>query len=173
MKSMVINNQVKSALLRKGIRQSQLAKQTNRANSTINGYANTEPAPIEAMADIAEAMNDSVLSQDFSYMLLGQFPAMESDVLEENVHTYGIIQDFEESERERYEEAARMALTKKKEHLDKNDKDALWNYAMNYLDEIFVEMRHAISILNLLDMSLMQAIKKRRPLWVSKRYLKN
>lgn len=173
MKSIVVNKEVRAALTRNNYSQKELARKTNRAVTTISGYLNTESTPPDAMLDIAEAMNDSVLSQDFSYMLLGQFPSMESDVLEENVHTYGIIQDYEESERERYEEAARMALTKKKEHLDKADKDALWNYAMNYLDEIFVEMRHAISILNLLDMSLMQAIKKRRSLWVSKRYLKS
>lgn len=171
MKSMVINTQIKSAIQRKGIKQSQLAKETNRANSTINGYANTEPAPIEAMADIAEAMNDSLLSQDFSYMMFNQFPAMNSEVFQENVHTYSIIQDFEESEREKYESAARMALAKRKEHLDKTDKDALWNYAMNYLDEILVEMRLVISILSLLDISLMDAIKQRRPYWVSRRYI--
>ncbi|MFL2116304.1 helix-turn-helix domain-containing protein [Marinilactibacillus psychrotolerans] len=173
MKSTVVNKEVRAALTRNNYSQKELARKTNRAATTISGYLNTEPTPPDAMLDIAEAMNDSVLSQDFSYMLLGQFPAMESDVFQENVHAYAIIQDFEESEREQYEQAAKMALTKNKEHLDKQDKDALWNYGMNFLDEIFVEMRYVISIFSLLDMSLMQAIKKRRSLWVSKRYLKS
>lgn len=172
MKSTVINIHTREALKRKGKLQSQLARETNRAVSTVNGYLNTEPAPIDAMVDIASALDDSILSQEFSYKVFSQFPPMESDVFQNNIHSYAVIQDLEEAEREKYEEAARLALTKRKEHLDKADKDAIWNYAMNYLDEIFVEIRHVISLLNLLDMSLMQAIKKRRPLWISKRYAK-
>ncbi|WP_225743341.1 helix-turn-helix transcriptional regulator [Marinilactibacillus sp. Marseille-P9653] len=172
MKSMVINTQIKTAISRKGMKQSQLAKKTNRANSTINGYANTEPAPIDAMADIAEAMNDSLLSQDFANMGFGQFPSMNSDVFQDNVLSMEVIHGIEATERKSYKQAALIAVSKNKENLDKEDKEALWNYAMNFLDEIFIELRYVISLLDLLDMSLMQAIKQRRPLWVSKRYLK-
>lgn len=172
MKAQFIGNHLKLATERKELTQRELADETHRAKTTINGYFNSEPTPIEAMVDIAGVIDDSILSQQFSHVVFDGIPAMESEVFNQTPHTLDIIQMIESDERKASKNQAMFALTKNKTSLTEDDKAVIADYAMNFLDEVFIEIRYIISLLDQLDMSLMTAVKERIPYWKLKDYLR-
>ncbi|MCI3027729.1 helix-turn-helix domain-containing protein [Desemzia sp. C1] len=171
-KTSVISRELHVLSQRKHITQVELAKETNRAKTTINGYFRGDPVPFEAMQQIAEVMDDSVFSQQLSYKTFESIPAMESEVFQMDPYSLDIIQGIEQKERDELKIKAMYALTKNKAALTKEDKDAIFDYAMNYLDEVFIEIRYIISLFDKLGMSLMSAVRRRTPHWERKKYLK-
>lgn len=172
MKSHVVSTQLKQSIERKRLSQTQLAQETHRAKTTVNGYFNGERTPADAMIEIAGVMDDSILSQNFSHVVFESIPAMETDVFIQSPHTLDVIQLIESEERKQYKAQAMFALTKHKETYTSEDKEVIAEYAMNFLDEVFVEIRYIISLLDKIDMSLMTAVKKRIPYWKRKNYLR-
>lgn len=172
MKSHVISQQLKEAIKRKQLTQSELSRETYRAKTTMNGYFRGDPTPLDAMQDIANFMDDSILSQQLTNKVFNGIPAMQSDVYKECPHSLDIIQLIESEERKEQKNKAMFAMAKHKEALSEQDKETIKDYAMDFLDEVFVEIRYIISMFDKLDMSLMSAVKKRIPYWKAKNYLR-
>ncbi|MFL2133053.1 hypothetical protein [Desemzia sp. FAM 23990] len=171
-KSYVISRELNSVSERRQINQVAIAKETCRAKTTVNGYYRGEPTPIEAMQQIAEVVDDSIFSQQLSHKVFENIPAMESEVFRMDPYALDIIQSIEQEERNQLKSKAMFALTKNKEALSKEDKEAIFEYAMNYLDEVFIEIRYIITLFEKLGMSMMTAVKRRVPHWKMKKYLK-
>lgn len=173
MSSKFIGSFLEPALKRKGVSQKKLGDDTYRTKQTIHSYVHDKvKAPVDAMEDFATAMNDSQLSQDFSHVVFQQIPSMDSEVFDLNPFTIQILEEKEIEERDSYKPMALEAMAKKKDHLTQQDVDALEDYALNMLDVVFVQLRHVIEILGKLDMSLMQAVRRRKAVWKMKKYLK-
>lgn len=174
MSSKLIGNLLEPALKRTKTTQKEMGVRTNRRKQTINGYVHDRDyAPLDALEDIATSMNDSQLAQDFSHLVFEQIPSMDSDVYELNPFTIEILETKEIKERDSYKPMALEAMAKHKDHLTKQDIEALEDYAMNMLDVVFVQIRHTIEILNKLDLSLMQAVRKRKAVWKMKKYIRS
>ncbi|SFB90090.1 hypothetical protein SAMN04488102_101333 [Alkalibacterium subtropicum] len=172
MNSRVINQELREATERKGITQVKLARGTFRAKTTLNGYFRGEPTPVDAMKDIANYMNDSLFSQEMSFRVFKQIPPMQSDVFQDSPHTLDMIELFETGERQIRKNKAMMALAKREAAMTEEDKEAINDYVMNYLDEIFIETRCVESILERINLSLMDAVIKRTPYWRKQNYLR-
>lgn len=172
MKTYVISNQLQSAIDRKGITQTELARDISKAKTTVNGYFRGEPITIKVMQEIVGAIDDSVLSQQLSHETFDGIPAMESDVYRNDPYALDVIQNIEQEERNQQKARAMLALTKNKHSMSRQDKEAIFDYAMNYLDEVFIEIRYIISLFDKLGMSMMSAVKKRVPHWKMKKYLR-
>lgn len=173
MSSKLIGSFLEPALKRTKLTQKEVGVRSNRRKQTINGYVHDRDyAPLDAMEDVATAMNDSQLSQDFSHLVFEQIPPMDSEVYELNPFTIEILEEKEIEERDSYKPMALESMAKHKDHLTQEDIDALEDYALNMLDVVFVQLRHVIEILGKLDMSLMQAVRRRKAVWKMKKYLK-
>lgn len=173
MKSHNISNELKNSLERNNMEQQQLARGIYKGKTTVNGYfKGTGNAPMDVMADIADTMKDDMLNQDFSNILFDQIPSMNSDILNDCPMAFYFIHRKEVAERDLYRDEALQAMATQKEYLNDSQKDIIWNYAMNKLDVIFVELRQAIAVFKLIDLSLARAIKLRKPHWKHLKYIK-
>ena len=157
---------------RKHIQQTHLARETHRAKSTVNGYFNGIPTPVEAMVEIAAVINDSELSQQLAYESFGTLPNFSSDKYEESAFAMDVFQRKESNERKAMKEQAELALTKLTHKLTETDKSVLAAYVNEFLDEILIELKIVGLITRKLDVSTNQLIKKRIPYWVQEDYLK-
>ncbi|WP_277631360.1 hypothetical protein [Atopococcus tabaci] len=172
MKSYVVNNELRESVKRKEITQTELSNRVFRAKTTVNGYFRGDPAPLEALEEMAHTIDDSLLSQNFSHRVFDMLPPMESDTYQTNPMSLDIIQMMESNERKALKQKAMFAMAKQKGARSQEDTDAIQEYAFNFLDEVLVEMRYIVSILEKVDMSLMSAIKQRMPDWKAKKYVR-
>jgi hypothetical protein len=172
MSSEVISNDLRAAAQRKGVTQVRLAKGTMRAKQTVNGYFKDEPTPLDAVRDIAGFINDSTFTQKMSFKFFNLLPPMESDIYQESPHALDMIEAYESEERSIRKKRAMMALAKNRNALSDEDREAIVDYAVNYLDEVFVEMKCIESIFGTLDMSVMDGIKMRTPYWKAQKYMR-
>ncbi|WP_161877894.1 hypothetical protein [Alkalibacterium sp. MB6] len=171
MSTKVISQQLRAAAERKELKQVTIANGTNRAKTTINGYFRGDSTPLEAMEEIAIYIDDSVLNQHFTHEVFNWIPPMESETYKMDTFTLEIIKNIEQEERESLRARAKLAMTKREELYSEEDKEAILQYALNYLDEVFIEIRYIVSIFDKLDMSMMSAIQKRIPDWRRKKYI--
>lgn len=171
MSSKVISSQLREAAKRKNVSQVNLSRGTFRGKSTINGYYRGDPAPVEAIQDIANFMDDSMFSQSMSFEVFNMIPPMRSLTFRDCPIALDIIQKLETEERKALKQRAMFALTKNKQVLNEQDREDILNYALNFLDELFIETRVIISILEKLDLSLMAAVQSRVPHWKARNYL--
>lgn len=173
MVSHTISKQLKPALERTNMEQKALSTLIFKSQTTVNGYVQGgDKAPVAVMADIAEAVQDDLLNQDFAHQVFNQIPSMNSEVFEESALSLYILHRQEVAERDHFRQDALLAMAKHKSQLSKGDKEALWNYAMNKLDVIFIELRHVIKLFEMIDLSLGKAINLRKPHWRVKQYMR-
>ena len=171
MSSKVISPFLIEASGRKHIQQTHLARETHRAKSTVNGYFNGIPTPVEAMAELAAVINDSELSQQLAHESFGTLPNFNSDKYEESAFAMDVFQRKESNERKAMKEQAELALTILNHKLTDSDKSVLAAYANEFLDEILIELKIVSLINRKIDVSTNQLIKKRIPYWLSEGYL--
>lgn len=171
MSSKVINQELKEAIQRRGMTQVTLSRGTFRAKTTINGYFRGDPAPVEAMEDMATYLDDSLFSQDMSHKVFNVIPPMRSDVYQQSPHTLDIIHKLETEERKARKNRAMFILTKNSEAITESEKEEILDYALNFLDEVFIETRCIVSILDKVNLSLMTAVQQRVPHWKRQKYM--
>lgn len=172
MSSEVISTDLRAAAERKGVTQVRLARGTMRAKQTVNGYFKDEPTPLDAVRDIAGFINDSTFTQKMTFKFFNLLPPMESDIYQESPHALDMIETYESEERKIRKNKAMMALAKNIDSMTTEDREAITDYAVNYLDEVFVEMKCIESIFGTLDMSVMDGIKMRTPYWKAQKYMR-
>lgn len=172
MTSYDISRELHAATIRQNLSQAELARKTYRTKSTMNGYFNGSPAPLDAIVHITCALDDSVFSQQMANKIFGTVPALGSDTYELSVHSIDYIVIVEQEERQLKKNKAMLALTKSKETLTEDDRDVILSYALDYLDEVFVETSSIISILDRLNISLRKAVIERTPHWKTKKYIR-
>lgn len=172
MSSQVISKELKEVTERRGITQITLSKRTFRAKTTINGYFRGDPAPIEAIEDIANHMDDSIFSQQMSFKTFKQFPPMESDVFQQHPHALDVIQSLETEQREAMKNKTMLILAKNSDALTEGEKEEVLKYVFEFLDELFIEIGSINSILKKLNLSLMSAVQRRVPHWKAQNYMK-
>ena len=156
---------------RKHIQQTHLAREIHRAKSTVNGYYNGGPTPVDAMVEIASVINDSELSQQLAHESFGTLPNFNSDKYEESAFAMDVFQRKESNERKAMKEQAEFALTILNHKLTDSDKSVLAAYANEFLDEILIELKIVSLINRKIDVSTNQLIKIRIPYWLSEGYL--
>lgn len=172
MSSKVISKYLIEATERKHIQQTHLARETHRAKSTVNGYFNNIPAPIEAMAELASVIDDSELSQQLAHETFGTLPSFSTDMYEESVLTMDVLQRKESRERKAIKEKVELVLTKQDHTLTESDMTIMQTYANEFLDEILIELKIVALIARKINSSTTNLIDKRIPYWIFENYLK-
>ena len=171
MTSKVVSLPFKAAADRQNIQQNFIARETHRAKSTINGYFNDVPTPVDAMVDIAKILNDSELSHELAHETFGTIPMMQSCFYQENTFSLDILQKKESDERKFLKNEVELILAKQDNWLTDTDKLFLEKYVNEFLDEILIEIKLISSIAERTDKSLMELIAKRKAYWKQIGYL--
>ena len=169
--SMNISKELNQAAARKNVTQLSIARQTYRAHTTISGYFNSEDTPLPAMQELASVLDDSIFSHQMSHKTFGTLPAMESEVFQDTPHALDMLSEMEAAERKARKNEALMVLCKQDNYLTDQDKTILSVYANEFLDEMLIETKLVMSILEKTNTSFMQAIADRVPYWIQKNYL--
>lgn len=172
MGSQVIKKELREVTERMGITQTTLSKRTFRAKTTTNGYFRGDPAPVEAMADMASYIDDSLFNQDMAHKVFNVIPSMQSDVYQQHPHALDVIHKLETEERRARKNRAMLILTKNSNMISESEKEEIVDYALNFLDEVFIETRCIVSILDKVNLSLMSAVKQRVPHWKAQNYMR-
>lgn len=167
-----IGKDLQDVMERKNLSQVEVANGTCRSKQTMNGYYKDGPAPLDAVKDIADFANDSLFSQKMSFKVFNQIPPMQSDVYQDSPHTLDMIELYESEERQIRKNKAMMALAKNPTAVTEDDREAIVDYALNYLDEVFVETRCIEAIFGRINMSIMDGIKMRTPYWKKQKYMR-
>lgn len=167
-----IGKDLQEVMERKELSQVEVASGTCRSKQTMNGYYKGGPAPLDAVKDIADFANDSLFSQKMSFKVFNQIPPMQSDIYQDSPHTLDMIELYESEERRIRKNKAMMALAKNPAAMTEGDREAISDYALNYLDEIFIETRCVESIFERINMSIMDGIKIRMSYWKAQKYMR-
>lgn len=170
-----LKSELDALLLRRNLSQKEVAKESNIPFSTLNGYTKgTQEVPINKAADINDAVGDDLFASQSANKYFSTIKAMDGKVAEILTPTeLDYLEDVETREREeRREQTKKLLIKSKLEPLNKEDRQDLENYVMEFLDEIVVELSIVFSILCILKMPIAEAFKKRMPHWVTKKYMK-
>lgn len=170
--SLNLSHELQEATKRRNLMQKEIARETYLARSTINGYFKGSPVPMDKASEIANFVDDSLLALEVTHKAFGTFPAMQSDVYQEAPIPLSVIQAIELQERKEAEQAALVALSKEKDKRTEEDNEVIVEYAMNFLDEVFIETRFITAVFEEMDRSIMSAIDERKRHWKERRYLK-
>ncbi|MGX7417776.1 hypothetical protein ACWOFR_03115 [Carnobacterium gallinarum] len=171
MTSKVISKILNEATERNHIQQTHLARETHRAKSTINGYFNNVPTPIEAMTELANVIHDSQLSQELAHEVFGSIPSMKPTIYQDNEFSLDVLQKKESNERKFLKEEVLLLLAKQNNWLADSDKVFLQKYVNEFLDEVLVEIKLITKIALRADVELLDLISKRKPYWQQIGYL--
>lgn len=119
-----------------------------------------------------EAVNE--LTSAYSYNYLGFLKSMDGELAEVcTTAELEIFQKMESSERKERKHRAEMIIVQSKiRHLDQQEFNELQDYALEFLDEIIVELAIVFSILKIINLSIQEAIGIKMPEWIRKKYMK-
>lgn len=154
------------------VSQAFIAESLNYSKSTVNGYFNDSPAPCDFMESVSALLDDSGFNVGVAHDMFGTIPEMEVEMYHENPVILDILQKQQANERKKHKEVAQLILTKRNEHITSEEQDLLRHYANEFLDELLVETKIIMQILSVCEVSMMTAIKERRPHWVVKGYVR-
>lgn len=172
MTSMNVSTELKQAAERKNVTQLSLARKTFKAHTTVSGYFNKEETPLDAIQDLSSVLQDSTFAQQMAHKTYGTLPVMESETYHETPHALELLQEKEANERKARKNDALMILCKQDRYLTEQDKAELRAYVNEFLDEMLIEMKLVLSILDKVGVSFMQAVKDRTPYWIVQNYLR-
>ena len=175
-----------SYVLEKSIRENDLlqkeaAVMTKTPNATLSGHVQGGKVTFEKAMEYLEAFEHegyteaaSNMTQAFSYDYLGFIKGMDGQLADVcTTAELEIFQDVEEEERkERKRRAEFLVVQSKIRPLDACEHNELEDYALEFLDEIIVELAIVFSILKVTGLDIRQAIKIKMPEWKAKKYMR-
>lgn len=174
-KKAVLKTELQSLLFRNDLQQKELSVNAKIPNSSMNGYVNQDnPVPINKAMDIAEANGDDLFISQMSYKYLGFIKSMDGPLAEIcTTAELDIFQKMESEERKERKNRAEVLIVQSKiRNLENFEYDELKQYALEFLDEIIVELAIVFSILKIIGMSIQEAIRIKMPEWIAKKYMK-
>jgi len=179
-KTAKIGESLKLSLSLSNKRQKELAVDAKTPNATISDHLNGANVNIDKAIEYLEAMiangyqATNELTSQISFDYLGFFKSMDGELA--NVRSTNDLEIFQEIEAEEREErrksAQRIVAESQIRNLSSVENQELRDYVNEFLDEIVVEMAIVFSILDILGISIQDAIAGRMPEWIRKKYMK-
>lgn len=175
--STVLDRAVKNSELN----QKGLAQVSKTPTATVSDHINGREVKFDKAMDYLESFENenevSVLNEltsDYSHSYLGFIKSMDGELAEIcTTAELDIFQRLESDERkERKSRAEVLIVQSKMKRLDQQEVSELRDYALEFLDEIIVELSIVFSILNIIGMSIREAIRIKMPEWIAKKYMR-
>ena len=172
MTSINVSAELKQAATRQNVTQLTLSRKTYKAHTTVSGYFNKEETPLDAIQDLSNVLQDSTFTHQMANKTYGTLPVMESETYHETPHALDVLSENEANERKARKKDALMILCKQDRYLTEQDKAELRAYVNEFLDEMLIEMKLVLSILEKTEVSFMRAVRDRTPYWIVQNYLR-
>lgn len=173
MTSKILSQALKAAMSERDITQKELRIDTRTPATTVSEHVTgKQPVPIQKALDYAQAINDSQFTLEVAYLFFGTISAMTGDKYQNNPLALDILQQKESNERKAKKDKALEVLTLKNGNFGEEDKDLLFDYTCEFLDEIMVETTMLVSLLDICDKTLMEAVNYRMPYWQQLGYMR-
>lgn len=173
MASHVLASPLMDALVRNDYQQKFIAGESKTPQATFSDHVTGKKAvTIQKAEQYAESINDSKFSLEMAYIFFGAVSAMTGDKYQNNPLALDILQQKESNERKAKKDRALEILTLNNGTLDRDDKDTIFDYTLELLDEVMVETTLMVSLFNLCDMTVSDAIDRRMPYWEERGYMR-
>ena len=171
--STVLEKPLMESLNRQDLSKKYLAYDSATPQSTVSDHTKgKQPVSIAKTIDYAESLNDSRFNLEVAYIFFGTISAMTGDKYQNNPLALNILQQKESNERKAKKDRALETLTLKSGEFNQEDKNVLFDYASEYLDEIMVETTMLVSLLDICEISIMEAVEQRMSYWQEKGYMR-
>lgn len=173
MKKVILEKPLMESLERQDLSKKFLAFDSGTPQSTVSDHTKgKQPVDIGKAIDYAESLQDSRFNLEVAYIFFGTISAMTGDKYQSNPLALDILQQKESNERKAKKDKALEILTLRNGEFDIEDKDILFDYASEYLDEIMVETTMLVSLLEICEKSIMEAVESRMGYWQEKGYMR-
>lgn len=173
--SETLANELIDLMKREDLKQNEISNNTNIPETTLSGYIKKGyPISTEKALKILKENGDSIFAGQLSYKFLGFLKSMDGKLAEVcTTAELDIFQKMESNERkERKQRAELLIVQNKVRRLDEQEHQELEQYAMEFLDEIVVELAIVFSILDIVNLDIREAVEAKMPEWISKSYMK-
>lgn len=176
-----ISTVLKRSLNKSVFNQKSLSGETKIPGASVSDHFNGSPVRferavkyVEAFEEVGERSTVNDLTSNMSYEYLGFIKAMDGPLAEIcTTAELDIFQKMESEERKERKNRAEVLIVQSKiRNLENFEYDELKQYALEFLDEIIVELAIVFSILKIIGMSIQEAIQIKMPEWVAKKYMK-
>lgn len=171
--SIVLTKQLRKAAEKKKLNQKQIANLAFFAHTTTNGHFNGYPVPAESAMSYNELFNDSELAFHLGQEFLGLIGLATGCKVKMDPLALVALIGREESQRERLEADKEIAclMATPIEGWTNEQKEDLWQYLNEYLDELLFENSLICKQLELINMSFMNLVEERIPYWKSQGWI--
>lgn len=169
--SFYIQRSARAALKRQDLSQVGLSELTGTKKTTMNRYMTDSPSPIETITHIASVLDDGIFNQQMANLVFNVLPVMESEVFSDNPHVLEFLANKEEKERQERQLEALYILSKNVECMTKEDKIRLTQFVAEFLDEMLIETKLVLSIIERTDYTFSDMISQRIHYWIQVGYL--
>lgn len=168
-----LTNSLQEVLDRKNISQKELRVDTKTPSTTVSEHVTGKQAvPINKAVEYTRAINDSKFSLEVAYLFFGTISSMTGDKYKKTPLALHILQKKETNERDAKVDRVLEILTLKSNMFDQEDKDIIYDYASEFLDEIMVETTMLVSLLDICDRTLMDCVHERMKYWQKVGYMR-
>jgi hypothetical protein len=149
--------------------------------ATVSDHLNGREVTFDKAMDYLDAMEQEQsteavnhLTSGMSHKFLGFIKSMDGELAEIcTTAELEIFQKMESDERkERKKRAEILIVQSKVKRLDQQEISELRDYALEFLDEIIVELAIVFSILKIIGMTIREAVRIKMPEWVAKKYMR-
>lgn len=171
--STILEKPLMESLNRQDLSKKYLAYDSDTPQSTVSDHTKgKQPVNVSKAIDYSESLNDSRFNLEVAYIFFGTISAMTGDKYQNNPLALDILQQKESNERKSKKDRALETLTLKSEEFNQEDKNILFDYASEYLDEIMIETTMLVSLLDICEISIMEAVEQRMSYWQEKGYMR-
>lgn len=173
MKNAILKSPLMESLERQDLNKKYLAYDSGTPQSTVSDHTKgKQPVDVTKAIEYAGTLKDSRFNLEVAYIFFGTISAMTGDKYQSNPLALDILQQKESNERKAKKDKALETLTLKSGGFNQADKDILFDYASEYLDEIMVETTMLVSLLDICETSLTEAVNSRMSYWQEKGYMR-
>lgn len=176
-----INLALNKALKNSEMNQKGLAVVSKTPVATLSDHINGREVAFDKAVNYAvafleenEISSANELTSAYSYNYLGFLKAMDGELADVcTTAELDIFQKMESDERKERKHRAELIIVQSKlRRLDQQEYDELKDYALEFLDEIIVELAIVFSILKIINLSIQEAIGIKMPEWIRKKYMR-
>lgn len=169
--SFYIQEPTREALLRQELSQVGLSELTGTKKTTLNRYLTDAPTPIGTIAQIAAVLDDGTYNQQMASLVFKVMPVMQSDTFSDDPHVLDFLAEIEGGHRADRQKEALFILSKRDDKITKEDQIKLTQFVSEFLDEILIETKLVLSIIDKTGFSFSEIIANRIRFWISEGYL--
>jgi len=173
MKNALLGKPLMKSLERRELSKKYLAFDSGTPQSTVSDHTKgKQPVDVNKAIDYAMSLQDSAFNLEVAYIFFGTISSMTGDKYQNNPLALDILQLKESNERKAKKDKTFEILTLNPKEISQKDKNTIFDYACEYLDEIMLEISLLVSLLDICEITITEAVNHRMEYWKEKGYMR-